>query len=420
MPGRSTPLRGELDRHLDAHRHALHDLGEVAGRVVRRQQREHRAGGRRDAHHGAVDRVAAQRVDRDRHRLAGLQLAELRLLEVRVDIDRIERHQAREPLARLHVVADLHGAIADDAVDRRLMTVNERSRSALASAVFNSFSVRAASSCCALSTSTFASAASIAACAPCTAAAVCAVGLRGLERLLAGVVARRERLLALELELGARGGRLRGGELRLGLLDRGLLRLDLLADAIDGRLLGRDLVARGSRPRADSRRRRSSRSRRRRARARCRRPAPPRHSPRPWRRAWCSSRPHRRRRSRPDSARRSTSDGRTSRRAPSAASSAAGSDRLAVQPLRLCGGAGGGFAAGTIDGPGRPGSVRLYRAAGVGATGESAPLAAGVAASFFCQAGRPMAGGRSIGRIAIPIHGGVPSSLAPAPSACKY
>ena len=42
------------------------------------------------------------------HRLAGLQPGELRLLEVRVDIDGVERHQAREPLAGLHVIADLH------------------------------------------------------------------------------------------------------------------------------------------------------------------------------------------------------------------------------------------------------------------------------------------------------------------------
>ena len=35
----------------------------------------------------------------DRHRLARPQPRELRLLEVGVDIDRVERHQAREPLA---------------------------------------------------------------------------------------------------------------------------------------------------------------------------------------------------------------------------------------------------------------------------------------------------------------------------------
>ena len=46
-------------------------------------------------------------------RLAGPQPRELRLLEVGVDVDRVERHQAREPLAGLHVVADLHRAVAD-------------------------------------------------------------------------------------------------------------------------------------------------------------------------------------------------------------------------------------------------------------------------------------------------------------------
>ena len=60
-----------------------------------------------------------QGVDADRHRLAGPEAGELRLLEIGVDIDVVERHQARQPLAGLHVVADLHGAVADDAVDRR-------------------------------------------------------------------------------------------------------------------------------------------------------------------------------------------------------------------------------------------------------------------------------------------------------------
>ena len=66
----------------------------------------------------ALDVVAGQRVDRDRHRLARAAAGELRLLEVGVDVDVVERHQAGEPLARLHVVADLHGAVADDAVER--------------------------------------------------------------------------------------------------------------------------------------------------------------------------------------------------------------------------------------------------------------------------------------------------------------
>ena len=91
-----------------------------------------------------------------------------------------------------------------------------------------------------------------------------------------------------------------------------------------------------------------------------------------------------------------------------------GGDRLAVQ-LRLCG-CGGGFL-GHHDGPGRPGSVRLYhrRSRGDGGVrafggGLAASLAAGVAASVFCQAGRPRPAADPSAEIAIPIHGGVPSS----------
>jgi hypothetical protein len=44
---------------------------------------------------------------------------QLRLLEIGVDIDVVERHEARHPLPGLHIVAGLHGAIAEHAVDRR-------------------------------------------------------------------------------------------------------------------------------------------------------------------------------------------------------------------------------------------------------------------------------------------------------------
>ena len=126
------------------------------------------------------------------------------------------------------------------------ITVNDRSRSALASAVWNCLSVRIASTCCAFSTSTLACAASSAAwLALHGGIGLIAVGLRLLERLAAGVVACGEILLALELELGARRAGLRRDELRLRLVDGGLLGHDLLADAVDGRLLGGDVVARG-------------------------------------------------------------------------------------------------------------------------------------------------------------------------------
>src|SRR5262245_24498413 len=47
--------RGQLRRiQLDAHRHALHDLDPVAGRVLRRDRRERRACAASEAGHGAV------------------------------------------------------------------------------------------------------------------------------------------------------------------------------------------------------------------------------------------------------------------------------------------------------------------------------------------------------------------------------
>ena len=53
-PGRSAPTIGSSAVERDLHRHALHDLGEIAGRVLGRQQRELRAG----AGGEAVDRAA--------------------------------------------------------------------------------------------------------------------------------------------------------------------------------------------------------------------------------------------------------------------------------------------------------------------------------------------------------------------------
>src|SRR5439155_19932884 len=112
-------LTSDLRRDPDAHRQALYDLGEIAGGVVGRQQREHRARGRRHALDHALYVVARQRVDCDRDVLAGLDAGELRLLELRVNVDALERHQAQEPGAGLHVVADLNGAVADHAVEGR-------------------------------------------------------------------------------------------------------------------------------------------------------------------------------------------------------------------------------------------------------------------------------------------------------------
>jgi hypothetical protein len=54
----------------DLHRNALHDLGEVAGRVLRRQQRELGARARREALDLAAELVIAERIDSESDRLA--------------------------------------------------------------------------------------------------------------------------------------------------------------------------------------------------------------------------------------------------------------------------------------------------------------------------------------------------------------
>ena len=64
MPGRSRPAERTVVAQHDLHRDALHDLGEVAGGVVRRQQRELLAARRRDAVHHAVHRMIGEGIDR--------------------------------------------------------------------------------------------------------------------------------------------------------------------------------------------------------------------------------------------------------------------------------------------------------------------------------------------------------------------
>src|SRR5579872_3608633 len=80
-----------IQRDLDGD--ALHDLGEVAGRIVRRQQRELLAAGGRKAVDVAMHGLAREHVDIDVDGLAGLHVGELRLLEVGNHIGAARRHQ---------------------------------------------------------------------------------------------------------------------------------------------------------------------------------------------------------------------------------------------------------------------------------------------------------------------------------------
>ena len=105
---------------LDADRHALHDLDPVAGGVLRRQQRELRAGAGADRGDGALERPLAVGVDRQAHRLARRHVGEVGLLVVRLDPGRAGGDEAEDRHRRRHVLADLQPVgLADDAVRGR-------------------------------------------------------------------------------------------------------------------------------------------------------------------------------------------------------------------------------------------------------------------------------------------------------------
>ena len=68
-----------------AQRHALHHLDPVAAGVLRRQNRELRAGSRRDRGNPAAPFAPRKRVDRHRRGLAGAHVGEVQFLRVGVD-----------------------------------------------------------------------------------------------------------------------------------------------------------------------------------------------------------------------------------------------------------------------------------------------------------------------------------------------
>ena len=119
MPGTSRAEQRLVVFELDAHGNALHDLGEVAGCVVRRQQRDLRAGRGRDALDLAAQLLTRETVDGDLDRLARCDVRELGLLVIRDHIDLRQRHDVDEVGADVDVVAGLDLPLADDAVERR-------------------------------------------------------------------------------------------------------------------------------------------------------------------------------------------------------------------------------------------------------------------------------------------------------------
>ena len=85
---RQQPLQQRLALvERDADRNTLHHLGEIAGGVVGRQQRELRSAGGRDALDAAVQQLVRESVDRDIDGLARLDMGQLGLLVVGDDVD---------------------------------------------------------------------------------------------------------------------------------------------------------------------------------------------------------------------------------------------------------------------------------------------------------------------------------------------
>src|SRR5208337_3741743 len=117
--------RPEVSKHrvvaveLDADRKALNDLGEIAGRVFGGDYAEDGARGGGEADDMAVKDMVRQDIGDDRRGLSGRHPLELVLLEVGVHPKLMRRDDGGEIGAAGDVGADLRGAIADVAVDRR-------------------------------------------------------------------------------------------------------------------------------------------------------------------------------------------------------------------------------------------------------------------------------------------------------------
>jgi len=103
-----------------AHRDALDDLDPVAGRVLRRQQRERGAGSGAEPFDLAVIlHFLAVHIGAQLDRLADAQVANLAFLEIRFDPNLVERDHRHQRRAGLHALAQLHAALRDITIDRR-------------------------------------------------------------------------------------------------------------------------------------------------------------------------------------------------------------------------------------------------------------------------------------------------------------
>jgi hypothetical protein len=116
--GTQSAERGCIIIELNANRDALHNLGEISRRVLRRQHIELGARCRREAGDTAAEHLAGQYVGLDRSRQSRPHSAELTFFEVGVDPQAARRHHRHQLRTDRGVAARPRTAIADRAVDR--------------------------------------------------------------------------------------------------------------------------------------------------------------------------------------------------------------------------------------------------------------------------------------------------------------
>ena len=105
---------------IDPHRDALHHLDEIAGRVLRRQDRELRAGAGRERADRALEHVVGEGVDVERDALADRHIGEIGFLRIGVDPGVGDVDDGEHRGARHHEAAELDLLdLRRDAVHRR-------------------------------------------------------------------------------------------------------------------------------------------------------------------------------------------------------------------------------------------------------------------------------------------------------------
>ena len=97
----------------------MHDLGEVASRIVGRQKGKLRAAGRSNLKYSAVDRATGIFVDANLRGIADFHIGELRLALIRLNPLGV-RHEGDDLCSRRNQLSRTHLPLAHGAVARRL------------------------------------------------------------------------------------------------------------------------------------------------------------------------------------------------------------------------------------------------------------------------------------------------------------